>query len=76
MVRSRAPPRYIAQLGRVNWATSGGDDGCGDGDDGCGDGEADSSGGSDGSDGGDSVVKAPTALQALWLLELLALTFQ
>ena len=26
--------------------------------------------------GGDSVVKAPTALQALWVLELMALTFQ
>ena len=26
--------------------------------------------------GGDSMVKAPTALQALWVFELIALTFQ
>ena len=83
MVRSRAPIRYITQSGRAGWAGDdegsggeGGDDSCGDGeagDNGCGD---DSSGAGDGSDGGDWMVKAPTALQALWLLEPLALTFQ
>ena len=47
-------------------SAGGGGDG-GDGDDG---------GGDDDSWGSDSVVKAPTALHALWVSEPIALTFQ
>ena len=65
MVRSRAPTRYFTQSGMVGWGDAG--DGV-DGDD--------VSDGGDDSDGGDSVVKAPTALQALQVSELPALTFQ
>ena len=53
MVRSMAPPRNIshfAQSGVFDWGGAEGGGGDGDGDN---------------SNGGDSVVKAPTALQAL-----------
>ncbi len=86
MVRSRAPTIYIAQSGKVGWAEAsvgnggGGDDGCGGVGDGSGgggcSGGSDSSGAEDGLGSGNSVMKAPTALQALWLPEPLALTFQ
>ena len=75
-VRSRAKPRYASQMGKV--ASTCGEDEGGD----CvgGVGEADG-GGVDEADGGGlvfagSVVKALTALQSLWLVEPLALTFQ
>ena len=83
MVRSRAAVRYITQSGRVDgtgiiW---GGGGGTGAGDsvaDGVGSGVVGSNAisGVGGGVGGSSVVKAPTALQSLWLLALLALTFQ
>ena len=89
MVSSRVPIRYITQSGVVGvWAGGGvGDGGTGGstgggggvdvGDGTVGNGTDDMTGGSTG-DGvmGDSVVKAPTALQALWVLALTALTFQ
>ena len=65
MVRSSPPTRYITQSGVVGWDGAGdgrggdGGDNSGDDDDG------DSSAGGDSSGDGDSVVKAPTALQAL-----------
>ena len=75
IIRSKAPPRCISQFtqsGVAGWAGGGGG-GLGSGGlDG-----GDSVGGGDGSSaGGDSVVKAPTALQALCVSELIALTFQ
>ena len=83
MVRSKAPTRYITQPGVACWAGSGGlgGGGLGGGDCGAGGGLGDDSGiggglGDDSGAGCDSVVKAPTALQALCVLEPLALTFQ
>ena len=91
MTRNKAPIRYTIQSGVAGaWAggggiggstagTGGAGGGTGDIADGCGgigniiDGDA--GGDTDGAEG-DSVVKAPTALQALWVLELIALTFQ
>ena len=76
IIRSKAPPRCISHLtqsGVAGWA----DDGCGGGLGGGGLDGGDSVGRGDGSSaGGDSVVKAPTALQALCVSELIALTFQ
>ena len=53
-------------------------EGGGDGVDSCVGGGGDGGGGSggDGGEGGGSVVKAPTALQVLYVSELPALTFQ
>ena len=83
---------HFTHSGAVCWDDGGGgggddadgdgdDDEVGGGDDTDGDGDDDEAGSagvdteSDGS-GGDSVVKAPTALQALLVSELIALTFQ
>ena len=63
MVRSRGPTKYIIQSGVVGWSGGGGAGGAGGGDD-------------DDGRSGDSVVRVPTALQALWLSEPVALTFQ
>ncbi len=91
MVRDRAPIRYITQPGVIGaWAgegtggVGGSDGGAGGGtDDGggviggiAGDGTGDITGGGTDGVGGDSVVKALTALQALLVSELIALTFQ
>jgi len=91
MVRDRTPIRYITQLGAIaSWAGDGaggvgGSDGGGgvgtDGDGGgvggiAGSGAGDITGGGTDGVGGDSVVKALTALQALLVSELIALTFQ
>ena len=70
IVRSKAPTRYITQSGVACWAGGGG--GLGGG----GSGTGIEVGGVGSSAGGDSVVKAPTALQALEVLEPIALTFQ
>jgi len=66
MLRSRPPTRYITQEGKV---CSGGAGGGAGGDSGGGVVVTDSG-------GGDSVVKTPTVLQSLEVLELIALTFQ
>jgi len=90
MVRDRAPIRYITQSGVVGaWAGDGtggvgGSDGGAGGTDGggggiggiAGSGTGDITGGGTVGVGGDSVVKALTALQALLVSELIALTFQ
>ena len=69
MVRSKAPIRYITQSGVTGvWA---GDSVAGGGGNG---GETGAGGG--GGVGAELVTKAPTALQALWVSELTALTFQ
>ena len=62
IVRSSPPITYITQPGAVGPGDAGGSGGGGG--DNSGD-DDDSSGGGDSSDGGNSVVKAPTALQAL-----------
>jgi len=83
MINNKPPPRYIIHFthsGVVCWDDEGG----GDGGDTEGDGDDDGAGGGDGGgddtemggSGCDSVVKAPTALQALLVSELIALTFQ
>ncbi len=88
MSNKKPPPRYIIHFthsGAVCWDNDGGG-----GDDADADGDDDEAGGGDGTDGdgddgdaietdgsgSDSVVKAPTALQALLVSELIALTFQ
>lgn len=90
MIRDKVPIRYITQLGVTGvWAGGGaggdGSGGAGGSTGGAGGGMAGSGtgdisggvggGGTDGV-GGDSVVKALTALQALWVSELIALIFQ
>ena len=90
MVRNRAPIRYITQLGVTGAWAGGGTGGVGGSVGGAG-GAGDSGGGVGGiicngtgdidgwgADGGagDSVVKALTALQALLVFGLIALTFQ
>ena len=74
MVRSKAPTRYITQLGVPCWS----DDGVlGGGLGGCGLNVGSSTVGDDDSSAGDdSVVKALTALQSLCVSGLIALTFQ
>lgn len=91
MVRDRAPIRYITQPGVIGvWAgdgtggVGGSDGGAGVGTDGdvggvggiVGSGAGDITGGGTDGVGSDSVVKALTALQALLVSELVALTFQ
>ena len=74
MVRSRPPTRYFTQSGIVGGDGAGGDGGGGGSG---GDNDADDNfAGDDDSEGGVSVVKAPTALQLLWVLDPIALTFQ
>ena len=65
---SKAPSKYFIQSGVVDW---GGEAGGVGGLSGCG-----TSSDSDSSSGGEVVVKALTALQALQVSELIALTFQ
>ena len=85
ITNNKPPPRYIIHFthsGAVCWDDDGGGGGDTDRD---GDGDDDEAGGAGaggGDDtelsgsGGDSVVKAPTALQAPLVSELIALTFQ
>jgi len=71
--RDKAPARYSSHFPHSR--VSGGNDGGADGGGGSGVGSNDSGGGV-GSASGGSVLKAPTALQALAVAEPIALTFQ
>lgn len=92
MVKSKAPIRYITQSGVIGvWSGdsvaggggNGGETGAGGGDgivgiigSGTGDITAGGTVVGAGGIGAELVAKAPTALQALWVSELMALTFQ